>query len=124
MNLVDSCGWLEYMADGKHAGFYAQPLGDVRRLVVPAICVYEVFHKVLAKRGENDALQAAAAMCQGSVSPLDDSLALEAARLGLEHRLPLADSIILATAQRFKAVIWTQDRHFAKMPGVRMPKGK
>jgi predicted nucleic acid-binding protein len=124
VNLVDSCGWLEYLADGRNAGFYAQPLGDVKRLVVPAVCVYEVFRKVLAERGEDEALQAAALMRQGLLSPMDGDLALEAARLGLEHKLPMADSMVMATAQRHKAVIWTQDRHFTGLPGVRMPRGR
>ena len=124
MNLVDSCGWLEYLTDGRHAEFYAPPLRDIRRLVVPPICIYEVFRKILTERGEDDALQAVALMRQGIVSPLDGDLALEAARLGLEHRLPMADSIVLATAQQHKAVLWTQDRHFAKVPGVKIPRGR
>lgn len=123
VNLVDSCGWLEYLADGEHAAFYEPALRDGKRLVVPAVCIYEVFRKVLSERGENDALQAAALMRQGTVVPLDDILALEAARLAQERKLPMADSIVLAAAQRHRAVLWTQDSHFRGMPGVKMPHG-
>ncbi len=119
MNLVDSCGWLEFFAGGPNADFFAPPLEDPDSLLVPTICLLEVTKRILAQRGEGPALQAAAAMQQGKVAPLNESLALEAARLGLEHRLPLADSVILATAQRNQAIIWTQDRDFEGLPGVR-----
>ena len=79
------------------------------------VCVYEVFKKVLRERGETDALQAVSAMQSGQVIELDLSLALEAGRLDL----PLADSVIYATAQHHEATLWTQDEHFEKLPGVR-----
>lgn len=119
MNLVDSCGWLEYFAGGPNADFFAAPLEDLSALLVPFICILEVAKRIMAQRGEGPALQAAAAMQQGQVAALDESLALEAARLGLEHRLPLADSVILATARAHKAIIWTQDKDFEGMEGVR-----
>lgn len=119
MNLVDSCGWLEFFADGPNADFFAPALEDLSSLLVPSICLLEVSKRILAQRGEGPALQAAAAMQQGKVVTLDETLALEAARLGLEHRLPLADSVILATAREHRAIIWTQDRDFEGLDGVK-----
>ena len=119
MNLVDSCGWLEYFADGPNADFYAPALEDQASLLVPAICLLEVCKCILQQRGEDAALQAAAAMHQGLIVPLDANLALSAARIGNELHLPLADSVILATARAYDSVIWTQDTHFQGLEGVR-----
>ena len=119
MNVVDSSGWLEYFANGENADFFAEPLADVPALIVPAISVFEVFKRVLAQRGEAATLQASALMQQGQVVPLDASLAMVAARLSHEAKLPMADSLMLATARQFDAVLWTQDADFAGIPGVR-----
>jgi predicted nucleic acid-binding protein len=119
MNLVDSCGWLEYFADGPHADFYAAALEDPASLMVPTICLLEVFKRVYRQRGEDAGLQAAAAMHQGLVVPLDAVIALKAARISSDLKLPLAASVILATAQTYDSVIWTQDAHFKGLAGVR-----
>lgn len=91
---------------------------DARSLVVPAICILEVFGVVLRERGEGDALQAAALMQQGQVVDLDAALAMAAAKIGLDHKLPLADSIVYATASTVGAILWTQDEHFDGLAGV------
>jgi predicted nucleic acid-binding protein len=119
MNCVDSCGWLEYFADGKKARFYAKAIENPDSLVVPTIVLLEVFKRIAQQRDEATALQAAAAMQQGRVVDLDTALALAAAVLGVRHGLPLADSVILATARAADAVVWTQDAHFRDLPGVR-----
>ena len=119
MNLVDSCGWLEYFANGPQADFYAAALEDKGSLIVPTICLLEVFKRVFQQRGEDAALQAVAAMHQGLIVPLDASLALRAARISSDLKLPLADSVILATARNYLGVIWTQDAHFKGLAGVR-----
>ncbi len=119
MNVVDSSGWLEFFADGENADFFAPPITDPQQLIVPTISLLEVFKRVLRQRGENAALQAVAQMRQASVVDLDSEIALAAAHLGVEHRLPLADSVMLATARRHAAVLWTQDADFAGIPGVR-----
>lgn len=119
MNLVDSSGWLEYLADGANAEFFAPPIEYAGRLIVPTIGLLEVFKRVLQQRSENEALRAVALMRQGKVIDLDADLALSAAKLGREHRLPLADSIILATARKFGATVWTQDSDFEGLEGVR-----
>lgn len=119
MNVVDSSGWLEYFGEGPNAAHFAGPLGQPEELIVPVISVFEVFKRVLQQRDETSALQAAALMQQGQVVALDAALAIAAAKLSFELKLPLADSIILATARQFNAVLWTQDADFENMPGVR-----
>jgi predicted nucleic acid-binding protein len=119
MNLVDSCGWLEYFADGPNAEFYAPALESQKTLLVPTICLLEVCKRILQQRGEDAALQAAAVMHQGLVASLSAGIALNAAQIGFQLKLPLADSVILATARTYQAVVWTQDAHFKGLPGVR-----
>ncbi len=119
MNVVDSCGWLEYFADGPNAGFFAAAVEDTAELVVPAISLFEVFKRVLQQRSENDALRAVAAMQQGRVVPLEATLALSAAKLSYDLKLPMADSIILAVARAYDATLWTQDADFVGIAGVR-----
>jgi predicted nucleic acid-binding protein len=119
MNLVDSCGWLEYLADGPNADFFARSLENQEMLLVPTICITEVFKRVLQQRGEDAALHTAALMQQGQVVDLNAAIAIEAARLGYKHDIPLADGIILATAYIHKAVVWTQDADFKGLRDVK-----
>jgi len=107
------------MADGPNAGFFAPAVQATRDLIVPSVSVYEVFKRVLQQRGENAALQAAALMQQGRVVELTGPLALAAAHLSIEQSLPMADSIMLATARAYDAVLWTQDADFASIDGVK-----
>jgi len=118
MNLVDSCGWLEYFANGDNADFFAPAIEATEALIVPTLSLFEVFKRVLQQRGENDALRAIALMRQGRCIDLDDSLSLSAARLSVELKLALADSIILTTARQHRATLWTQDAHFEGIAGV------
>jgi len=119
MNLVDSCGWLEYFADGPNAGSYAIPLEDVENVLVPTICILEVFKRILQQRDEDAALQAVAVMQQGHVIDLNTAIALRAAKLSSQLTLPLADSVILTTANLYDAVIWTQDADFKDLHRVK-----
>ncbi len=119
MNVVDSSGWLEFFADGPNAAFFAASIIDTDRLVVPTISLLEVFKRVLSQRGENAALQVIAQMRQGRVVDLDADLAMRAASLGLLHKLPLADSVMLASARAHGAMPWTQDADFDGIDGVR-----
>lgn len=86
--------------------------------MIPTLSILEVFRWVLRERGEDAALQAAALLQQGQVVDLSASLAMRAAKLGVEHKLPLADSVMLATARAYDAVLWTQDADFEGMQGV------
>lgn len=119
MNVVDSSGWLEYFAGGANADVFAPALQSTDKLIVPTISIYEVYKRVCAQRTEDDALAAVALMEQGTVVALDSVTAMSAARLSLELRLPMADSIMLATAVEHDATLWTQDADFADVPGVR-----
>ena len=119
MNVVDSSAWLEYFADGPNASFFAASIERTKELLVPSLTIYEVFKRVLQQRDEGAALRAVAVMQQGTVIDLDARLAVTAARLSLDTRLPLADSVVLATARLHTAVLWTQDPDFKTLPGVR-----
>lgn len=125
MNVVDSSAWLEFLADGPNADAFAEPIQNTEHLVVPTLSIYEVFKKTLRLRGEDAAVETATLMRQGRVIHLDEELAMEAARLSLRHTLPLADSIILATARDHGATLWTQDSDFEGLRDVRYhPKKK
>jgi predicted nucleic acid-binding protein len=119
MNVVDSSAWLEYFADGPNASFFAGAIQETGALVVPSLTIHEVFKRVLQQRSEGDALRAVAVMQQGSVVDLDVRVALTAARVSADTRLPMADSVILATARLHHATLWTQDADFEGMPEVR-----
>lgn len=119
MNIVDSSGWLEYFADGPKASSFEKPLQDLENLIVPTICLFEVFKVVLRERSESDALQAIALMKQGKVVDLTAEIALEAAKISHDHKIPMADSIVLATALNWDGTIWTQDSDFEKFSRVK-----
>ena len=118
-NVVDSSGWLEYFADGPNADFFEHAIEEADSLVVPSISIYEVFKRLLAEPdGEEAGLLIVAAMQRGGVIDLDAELTLDAASLSREMKLPMADSIILATARANDARLWTQDADFEGIEGV------
>jgi predicted nucleic acid-binding protein len=119
MNVVDWSGWLEYLADGPNAAFFAPAVEKPANLIVPTISLYEVFKRVLQQRDEGQALRAAAVMQQGTVVDFTAAIALSAAKLSAETRLPMADSVMLATARTYNALLWTQDTDFEGMKGIR-----
>ena len=119
MNVVDSSGWIEYFTDGTGASFFAPAIEKIDSLIVPTIVINEVLRKTLRDAGESAAQTALTAMRQGRVVSLDEALAVSAARLGLIHKLPLADAIVLATARAASATLWTQDKDFEGLPRVR-----
>lgn len=118
MNVVDSSAWIEYFTEAPNAGFFADSIERVNELIVPSLCVYEVFKWVMRERDEAHALKAVAQMQLGEIVELDSRLAIAAARLGLQLKLPLADSIVLATARDQNATLWTQDADFENVSGV------
>jgi predicted nucleic acid-binding protein len=119
MNVVDSSGWLEYFSDGPNARHFAPVVRLVDSLVVPTVILYEVFKVVLRESGENAALQTCAALQKGLVVDLTPRLAIMASKISTQHALPMADSVILATAREHSATIWTQDIHFKDFTGVK-----
>ena len=119
MNVVDSSAWLSYFASDTNSAVFAEPIEKLPELLVPSITITEVFKNVMRQRGEEAALIVTAHMKQGKVIPLDSDLAMDAAKFGVVHKLPLADSIIYATAQKYSAVLWTQDNDFEALSNVR-----
>jgi predicted nucleic acid-binding protein len=118
MNVVDSSGWLEYFGKGPAGEYFAPVIRDSFHLVVPTISIYEIFKRILIQRDEEEALSAIGWMAVGLVVDLTQEIALSAALLSVELKLPMADSIILATTQTYQATLWTQDKHFKDFPGV------
>ncbi len=119
MNLVDSSGWLEYFANGKNADFFAPIIEDTQNLVVSTINIYEVYKRILQQTSENMAIEAISAMRQAHTIDVSSGLALFAARLSQQLKLPMADSIILATARTMHCILWTQDSDFERIKGVK-----
>ena len=119
MTLVDSSGWLEYFSGTSLGNRYAPYLEKrARDLLVPTLVLYEVYRWIRRHRDEDEALRYAAKMGEGHVVPLDDTLALYAADLALEHKLAMADSIIYATALQYGARLVTSDADFSTLPSV------
>ncbi len=119
MNVVDSSGWLEYLTDGPNGDVFKPIIEDETRLVIPTICLYEVFKITLARAGEDEALRVVGLMSFGQIYDLDREVALTAAALSIQHKLSLADSVIYAITQMRSAMLWTQDAHFEGLPGVK-----
>ena len=118
MNVVDSSGWLAYFADEPTADFFASAIEDTSQLIVPSISIYEVFKRILQQRSEEEALQAVVIMMQGKVIDLNGEIALESAKTSSKLKLPMADSMILTTAQMYNATLWTQDVDLKGIEGV------
>jgi len=119
MNVVDSSGCVEYLANGINAKFFTPPVQDLEKLLVPSICLYEVFKRLVLDSWEENALQAVGIMSYGHIIELNRKIAIDAARISLELKLAMADSIIFATAHEYDATLWTQDAHFKGMEGVK-----
>lgn len=118
--VLDSSCWLEYFSNSARAGLYADVINNTGELVVPIITIYEVYKVALREFGAAHANQAVALMREGQVIDIGLNLALSAAANGL----PMADSLIYATAQAHNAILWTQDQHFDGLPSVNyLPKG-
>ena len=112
MNLVDSCGWLEVLAATPLGEAYRPAFTRIEELVVPTVCVLEVAQHLLEVAGDAAATEAVAMMSRARVVPLSLPFALEAARLGEACLLPFPDNVVMATALRFGARLWTHDEHF------------
>ena len=124
MNLVDTCGWLEYIADSVNAANFEKAILNIEELIVPTIVIYEVFKKIVNDYDEDKALMITAHMKLGKVVDFDEATAIYAAKISSEKKLAMADSIIYATAERHGAVVYTQDDHFSKLKNVKYFKKK
>lgn len=118
MNVVDSSGWLEYFARGSNVSFFAPVVKATDTLVVPTVCMVEVFKRLLAQRGEESALQAIGIMSLGIIADLTREIAVNAASISFEFKIAMADCIILATTRANDATLWTQDADFEGIGGV------
>ena len=119
MNIVDSSGWLEYFASGLNAEFFSEPIEETEDLLVPTISLYEVFKRILQQRDETEALKAVAFMQSGVIVDLTSTIALHAANISIGLKIPMADSVMLASAREKAAILWTQDSDFEDLEGVR-----
>lgn len=118
MNVVDTSGWLEYFEGGQNARKFSVPIKEIKELVVPTICIYEISKIILRESDENHLLQALAAIQKGQVVALTPSISTAAAKVSLKYKLPMADSIIYITAKQYTATVWTQDIDFKNLPNV------
>ena len=119
MNLVDSSGWLEYFVDGKNAKVFAPIIEHTEDLIVSPINIFEIFKKIMAEKNEHTAVAMVAFMQQAKTIEVSSMIAVQAAKLSNEHKLPMADSLIYATARTQDAIVWTQDSHFMNLYGVK-----
>jgi len=119
MNVIDSSAWLSYFAGDSNANTFSKAIEDIDKLIVPSITITEVFKCIIRQRDEDVALEVIAHMEQGKVISLDSELAINAAQYGVDYKLPLADSIIYATARKYDALVWTQDADFKSLEGVK-----
>lgn len=124
MNMVDTSGWIEYFFSGPNASHFSKPIENIEDLIVPVICLYEVFKKVNVVGNQGQALQAIAQMRQGNIADLTENIALSASLISIKHKLPMADSMIYATALMHDAIVWTQDIDFEHLPGVNYKAGR
>lgn len=118
MNLVDSSAWMEYFADGKNAKHFAPIIQDLKNLVVSVINVSEVYKKISRHRDENSAIQAIAVMQQAEVLEITSQVAIEGSKISIQNKIPITDSLIIASARSVGAKIWTQDYDFKGLDNV------
>ena len=117
-NLIDSSAWLEYFSGSKNSRHFSKAIEDSDHLLVPTLVLHEVFKKLVAEIGESKARLYITNMKRGRTIDLDTEIALMAAKKSIQHRLPTADSIIYASAQKHQATLWTQDADFKGLEGV------
>lgn len=118
--VIDSCGWISWLANDTRAPLWEPTLRRSSEIVVPTVVLYEVVRWIRREQGDTFALTAAAFLQEHEVADLDGSIALLAAELGLTHRLAMADALVYAHARVRGAELWTSDAHFAGLPGVAM----
>lgn len=119
MNLVDSSAWLEYFAGGPNAKSFAKVIEDTDNLIISSVNLYEVYKKVLTEKDEDHAIQVAGLMQQARVINVDSIISLSAAKVSIEYKIPMADSIVYSTSRLYEATLWTMDADFEGLEGVR-----
>jgi predicted nucleic acid-binding protein len=119
-NVIDSSVWIEYLRSGSDDESLVRAMDATERLVVPSITLLEIRKWTIRNALRTAGVDLLGWMMNGKVVDLTADLAFEVATVSLEHKLPLADSVIYATARRHEAVLWTRDKHFSGLPDVRM----
>lgn len=119
MIVLDSSCWVSIFRGEPGAERYLEALGKAELVLVPSICIHEVGKLLIRELSEDLALEAIASMKQYRVIAIDADSSLDAAFLSLKHGIPFADSIILAIAEKYDAVLWTKDAHFIGIDGVK-----
>ncbi len=118
MNVVDSCGWLEYFANGPNAVFFAPIIENEKKLIVPQVVVYEVTRRLVQQRGEQAAQLALEFLGKGRLMGLDEAGLCRAAIAAAQYKLAMADALIWQTAVTHGAQVYTQDAAFKDVPNV------
>lgn len=118
MNVVDSCGWIEYLTDGTLADKYWKYIKNPAKIATPTIVLYEVYKIIKRERAEEDALVAVSFINKTEVVLLTESIALLAADMSLKYAIPMADAIVYATAIEQDCTVITHDDHFRRLDRV------
>ena len=116
--LVDSSGWLEYITGDEKADAFGEVLQRDVQVLVPTIVLYEVLKILLLRAGKSEADVFLSEALRRRVVDLTETIALAAASLSIDHKLPMADAIIYATARAHRAELITSDAHFTDLPGA------
>jgi len=118
MILVDTCGWIEWLAEGALADSFAPYMKDPAELLVPTTVQYELYKWVKRESDETTALDTIALAENSLIVPLSTEIALMAADFSLSHKLAFTDAVIYACAKKYQTELVTADDHFEGLPGV------
>lgn len=119
--LIDSFGWIEYFGNGKLSNKYAKHIENCSPgfYFTPSIVIYEVFKKIRSEYEEDDAISAIMHIQNyTTIIDIDTTLAIKGAETSIQERLPMADALIKATANKLGAQIITSDPHFKELDNV------
>lgn len=119
MKLIDTCGWIEWLIDGKLANSFAPHFKHIEELVIPTIIQYELYKWISREKNKAIALEIIGITERGCVVPLDSNISLYAAELSKEYNLAMADAIVYATSLRYNALLITSDKHFYSLPQIK-----
>ncbi|MFZ4481412.1 MAG: type II toxin-antitoxin system VapC family toxin, partial [Rhodoferax sp.] len=118
MNIVDSCGWLEYIANGSNAAFFQDALADETQLLLPPLVVFEVIRRLKVLGQDFAIVPTVTVMRRLQRADLSAEQLAQAAVASHGRKLALADAIIWQTAQTYQALLYTQDADLQGLPGV------
>ena len=118
MIVIDTCGWIEWLTNGKLADEFAKYFILAEDILTPTSIQFELYKWVKQNSGHESALEAIAMTEQTQLVSLDTSISLLAADLAIEHKLSFADAIIYASANFFEAQLVTADNHFQGLENV------